>query len=290
MGRVDGKVTLITGAARGQGRSHALKLAGEGASLILIDICDDIATARYSLSSLDDLRHTFELVQGYGAKAVMRQCDVRDLPSLKEAVDAGVQELGGLDVVCANAGICPLGTEQPPQAFVDVVDVNLGGVLNTVSASVSHLRKGASIILIGSVAGLIRGGGTEVRGAGGAGYSFAKRTIVELVGDLARVMAPQFIRVNAIHPTNTNTAMLHSEDMYRVFRPDLEAPTREDAEVAFPAMNAMPIGYVEPSDISEAVLFLAAEESRYVTGQNLAVDAGAVLKNFSAPSRRSSGS
>lgn len=285
MGCVENKVALVTGAARGQGRSHALRLASEGADVILLDICRGIGSARYPLATEDDLEQTVAMVRDLGARAVDIQADVRDLPMLRKCVDAAVAELGGLHIAIANAGICPLGTDQPAQAFIDVVDVNLGGVLNTISAAAPHLTAGASIILIGSVAGLLVGGGTEVRGPGGVGYSFAKRTIVELVRELARVLAPQFIRANAIHPTNTNTDMLHSENMYRVCRPDLASPTRDEAEVSFPTMNLMPIGYVEPNDISNAVMFLASDSARFITGQNLAVDAGAVLKNFNARPR-----
>lgn len=280
MGRVEGKVAIVTGAARGQGRSHALRLAEEGADVILVDICADIESNRYPLARPDDLADVAKMVEKLGRRAVAVQADVRDLASLRREFESAVQQLGGLDIVVANAGICPLGSDLPPRAFLDAVDVDLSGALNTVSAAADHLRDGASIIITGSVAGLMTGGGgTEGQGPGGLGYSFAKRTIAALVKDLGRVMAPQFIRVNAVHPTNCNTAMLQSQPMYDVFRPDLESPTREDAEVAFPAMNSMPIGYVEPSDITDAVLFLASNESRFVTGLNLPVDAGALLKN-----------
>jgi SDR family mycofactocin-dependent oxidoreductase len=277
MGRVNGKIALVTGAARGQGRSHAVLLAEEGADLIVIDMCDDIETNGYALSSVDDLAETVALVEKFDRRVVSIQADVRELSTLKSQVDRAVAELGGLDIVCANAGICPLGRELPVQAWADAVDVDLTGVNNTISATLRHLKAGAAIVLTGSVAGLVSGG-TDSTGPGGAGYSFSKRTIVSIVTELGRVLAPHSIRINAVHPTNCNTDMLQSEPMYRIFRPDLEDPSREDAELAFPAMNAMPVGYVEPIDISQAVVYLASDESRYVTGQNLAIDAGALLK------------
>jgi SDR family mycofactocin-dependent oxidoreductase len=277
MGRVDGKIALVTGAARGQGRSHATRLAEEGADLIVIDLCEDIENNGYALSSVEDLAETVSLVEKFDRRAVSIQADVRELSTLKSRVDQAVAELGGLDIVCANAGICPLGQEQPVQAWADAVDVDLTGVNNTLSATLGHLKAGGSIVLTGSVAGMMRGG-TDSTGPGGAGYSFSKRTIVSIVTELGRVLAPHSIRINAVHPTNCNTNMLQSGPMYRIFRPDIEDPTREDAELAFPAMNSMPVGYVEPIDISQAVVYLASDEARYVTGQNLAIDAGALLK------------
>jgi SDR family mycofactocin-dependent oxidoreductase len=282
MGRVDGKVALVTGAARGQGRSHAVRLAEEGADLILIDLCRDIATNGYPLATRGDLDETVNLVEKHGRRTVAIEADVRDLTPLKQAVDRAVATLGGLHIVCANAGICPLGADVPLQGWADAIDVDLSGVNNTISATLHHLAAGASIVLTGSVAGLISGG-TDAGGPGGAGYSFSKKTLAGLVRSLGLVLAPHSIRVNAVHPTNCDTDMLQSPPMYRTFRPDLEAPTREDAELAFPMINAMPVGYVEPADVTNAVLFLASDEARYVTGQNLAVDAGALLVVPSAP-------
>jgi NAD(P)-dependent dehydrogenase (short-subunit alcohol dehydrogenase family) len=206
--------------------------------------------------------------------------DVRDRAALSAAIDRGVVEFGHLDIVVANAGICPLTAGLPPQAFVDAVDVDLVGVLNLVHASMKHLQAGASIIATGSVAAFMASMNTSGidGGPGGAGYAFAKQVVAHYVNDLAAALAPKQIRVNAIHPTNCNTDMLHSPPMYRAFRPDLQNPTREDAELVFPVIQGMPIPYVEPEDISEAVLFLAGDAARYVTGQQLRVDAGGFLK------------
>ena len=279
-GRLDGKVAFITGAARGQGRAHAVRMASEGADIIAVDICRQIESNPYPLSTPEDLAETERAVKEFGRRIVARQADVRERHELRDAVEAGVTDLGKIDIVVANAGICPLTAGLPPQAFVDAVDVDLVGVLNLVHASMKHLQAGASIIATGSVAAFMASMNTSGidGGPGGAGYAFAKQVVAHYVNDLAAALAPKQIRVNAIHPTNCNTDMLHSRPMYRAFRPDLQNPTREDAEVVFPVIQGMPIPYVEPEDISQAVLFLAGDAARYVTGQQLRVDAGGFLK------------
>ena len=280
MGRVAGKVALISGAARGQGRSHAQLLAAEGADIIAVDICADISTNEYPLSRPEDLDETARLVEKEGRRAHTEIADVRDRAALSAAIDRGVAEFGHLDVVVANAGIAPLTAGSGIEAFVDAVDVDLLGVLNLVHASVKHLQSGASVVVTGSMAAALAAantGGIDA-GSGGAGYGFAKQVVAHYVNDLALQMAPKNIRVNAVHPTNVNTDMLHSAPMYRAFRPDLPNPTREDAELVFPILQAMPIPFVEPEDISELVLFLASDAARYVTGQQIAVDAGCGVK------------
>ncbi len=280
MGRVEDKVAFITGAARGQGRSHAVHLAEEGADIIAVDICEDIASNEYPLARPEDLDETARLVEKTGRRIVPVRADVRDRAALAEALGRGIAELGKLDVVVANAGICPLGEGLPAEAFVDAVDVDQVGVINTVHVSLPHLHEGASIIMTGSVAGLLSSAssGSGPQGLGGAGYNLAKRVIVEYSTTLAVKLAPKSIRVNAVHPTNCNTDMLQSEPMYRTFRPDLANPTVEEAEVGFRSMQAMPIPWVEPSDISYAVVYLASDESRYVTGLQLKVDGGATIQ------------
>jgi len=278
--RVAGKVAFVTGAARGQGRAHALRLAEEGADIIAVDICEDIETNHYPLSTKADLDETARLVEALDRRIVTRVADVRERSQLARAVADGVAELGRLDIVVAQAGICPLGSDVSPQGFFDAVSVDLIGVMHAVDVAYPYLHEGASIICTGSVAGM-RLGGTDSpqAGPGGAGYSHAKRAVARYVHDLAVVLAPHSIRVNAIHPTNVNTNMLQSEPMYKLFRPDLEQPTRDDAQVAFMSVQAMPIPYVEATDIANAVLFLASDESRYVTGLQLKVDGGALLSS-----------
>jgi SDR family mycofactocin-dependent oxidoreductase len=284
MGRVQDKVVLVTGAARGQGRSHAVRLAEEGADIILFDICHDIDTNEYPLATSDDLEEAGAEVEKTGRRAVTAEVDVRDRAALTRELASAVKEFEGqLDVVVANAGICPLGSELPVGAFADAFDVDFIGVVNTVHTALPYLRPGASVITTGSVAGLIAASqapsaGIGPTGPGGNGYNLGKSMVDQYTRALALQLAPMSIRANAIHPANVNTPMLQSEPMYRVFRPDLENPSAEDALLAFPAMQAMPIPYVEPQDVSNAVCFLASDESRYVTGLQFTVDAGAMLK------------
>ncbi|MFF2846343.1 mycofactocin-coupled SDR family oxidoreductase [Streptomyces sp. NPDC058001] len=280
MGRVEGKVAFVTGAARGQGRSHAVRLAEEGADIIAVDLCQDIESLKYRLSGPEDLKETVRLVEERGRRIVAVQADVRESAQLRDALDRGMAELGGLDIVVAQAGIAAMKGEPPLQAWSDVVNVNLVGTINAIQVALPHLSEGASIIAVGSTAALMNHGVVATPGSdpGGSGYVFAKRALSEYVHELARNLAPRGMRANVVHPTNVNTPMLQSEPMYRSFRPDLENPTREDAELGFPAQQAMPIPYVEPVDISNAVLFLASDEARYVTGLQLRVDGGGYLK------------
>lgn len=279
MGRVEGKVVLISGAARGQGRHHAIRLAEEGADVILLDICADIPGVGYPMATPEDLDETVRLVKKFDRRAIAAVVDVRDRPSLQKAVASAVYGFGRLDVVVANAGICPIGVGYPVSAFADAVDVDLIGVLNTIHVALPWVPEGGSIIATGSVAAMLPNAvNNPGNGPGGAGYGLAKQFISQYVVVLARQVAAQRIRVNAVHPTNCNTDMLHSPPMYRAFRKDLTDPTRADVQDAFPRMQSMPIPYVEPDDIAHAVVFLASDESRYITGLQLAVDGGALLK------------
>jgi SDR family mycofactocin-dependent oxidoreductase len=278
MGRVSGKVAFITGAARGQGRSHAVRLAEEGATIVAIDICAPIASMRYPLATPEDLEQTRKEVEATGQEILARQSDVRDRSQLQAVMDEAISAFGGVDVVVANAGICPMTDDTICQSFVDATDVDLIGVMNTVAVALPHLQAGASIIVTGSTAGMIPGTTERMGASGGVGYAWAKQTVARYVEVLALQLAPHMIRMNAIHPTNVDTHLLHNDDIYRVFRPDLDHPTREDAVLAFPAMQAMPIPWIDPVDVSHLVAYLASDESRYMTGLNLRIDAGAMLK------------
>jgi len=279
-GRMQGKVALITGAARGQGRSHAVRLAQEGADIIAVDVCGQIKSVPYAMATEADLAETARLVEELDRRIVTQVADVRDRAPLGAAVQEGVAALGHLDVVVANAGIISLGAGSSPIAFFDTVGVDLVGVINTVEAAFPHLGSGASIICIGSMAAMMPGSAGDDPGA--AGYSHAKRAVARFAHDLALTLASHNIRVNAIHPGNIDTDMLQNDAMFRLFRPDLENPTKEDAQPAFGSMHKMPVNTLEPNDISEAVLYLASDAGRYVTGLQLKVEAGALLPLSSA--------
>ncbi|MFE2477542.1 mycofactocin-coupled SDR family oxidoreductase [Streptomyces sp. NPDC001194] len=280
MGRVAGKVVAITGAARGQGRSHAVRLAEEGADIIAIDICEDLEVAEYPLGTEEELQETARLVEKAGRRVVTKKVDVRDRAALSQAIDEGVAELGRLDVVVTSAGVAAIGADRPLSVWADTVDVNLIGSLNTVHAALPHLGEGSSIILIGSAAAYLASPGfDEHMGPGGIAYPFAKQVLSQYVNWFAPILAPTNRRINLIHPTNVNTPMLHNERIYKTFRPDLENPTREDAEQVFPGFLGLPAPYVEPIDVSHAVTYLASDESRFVTGSQLKVDGGTAVKH-----------
>jgi SDR family mycofactocin-dependent oxidoreductase len=263
-----------------------VRLAEEGADIIAVDICRQIESNPYPLSTPEDLAETVQLVEKLDRRIVSFEADVRERDQLRDAVEAGVAELGRLDVVVANAGILPMAMGQPdPMDFVDAVDVDLIGVMNAVAVSLPHLPDSASIVVTGSTAGMMPGTTDNPQmGPGSAGYGWSKRILIGYVEQMALHLASRFIRVNAIHPTNCNTHLLHNEGLYAMFRPDIENPTREDVLPAFTMFQAMPIPYVEPLDISNLVLFLASDESRYITGQQIRVDAGSLLKFPNGPS------
>ena len=275
-GRVAGKVAFITGAARGQGRSHAIRLAQEGADIIAVDVCQDIPGVPYPGATEADLADTAKAVEALDRRIVTAQADVRDYAGLKAALDDGVAQLGRLDIVAANAGIGTsphVAAEMAEDTWRDMIDINLTGVWHTAKAGIPHLRAagGGALILTSSAAGLMAYPYI-------AHYVSAKHGLVGLMRTLALELAPDMIRVNSIHPTQVDTPMIQNEATYRLFRPDLDHPTRTDFEPASQEMNALPIPWVDPVDISNAVLFLASDDSRYITGVTLPVDAGAVIK------------
>ena len=275
-GRVEGKVAFITGAARGQGRSHAVTLAREGADIIAVDLCAQIGSVPYPMATPEDLAQTVKEVEATGRRIVATVADVRDYDALKEALDEGVAQLGRLDIVSANAGITSYGTldELPEQTWQDVIDVDLTGEWHAAKAAIPHLRAGGhggSIILTSSDLGL-------KAAADQAHYVAASHGVIGLMRTLALELAPDFIRVNALAPTAVDTPMVMNPATYRLLRPDLENPTADDMAGPAAALNALPIPWVEPMDVSHALLFLASDEARYVTGVTLPVDAGIVIK------------
>ena len=267
MGSLDGKVAFITGAARGQGRAEAVRLASDGADVIAVDICDQIASVPYPMATPDDLAQTAKLVQDTGARIVARQADVRDSEALKTALQAGLDEFGRVDIVIANAGIAPM--EAGDEAWRDVIDVNLTGAFNTVQVALPTLIEqgdGGSIVLISSVAGLVPMGSSD---PGGLGYTAAKHGMVGLMRQYANILAQHSIRVNTVHPTGVNTPMIDN-DYIRGWLQRMGGGA---------GGNAMPVPAVEADDIANAVAWLVSDAARYVTGVTLPVDAGAVVKH-----------
>lgn len=274
MGRLDGKVALITGAARGQGRSHAVRLAQEGAQIIGVDVCGAVDHTVYPLGTEADLAETVRLVEEQDARMVAHRADVRDRDALGAAVRDGVAELGRLDIVLANAGILTVFGEESaaPEAFDTTVAVNLTGVFNAIEAALPTLLEqdeGGSIVITSSVAGL-HGRLNLLGNRGQLGYTAAKHGLVGLMRGYAAVLADRSIRVNSIHPTGVNTPMIFNE-AFGVF-------AEQEPETVAKLGNAMPVDFVEPVDISNAIAWLCSDEARYVTGVELPVDAGFMLR------------
>jgi (+)-trans-carveol dehydrogenase len=276
-GRAAGKVAFITGAARGQGRSHAVRLAEEGADIIAVDILHDVERA-LPMATPEDLAETVKLVEAQDRRIIATQADVRDFDALKAAVDEGVAQLGRLDIIVANAGIASEGApvkSMPRETWQDTIDINLTGPWNTARAGIQHVidgGRGGSIVLTSSVGGLKAMPDMSH-------YIAAKHGVVGLMRSLAVELGQHHIRVNSVHPTNVNTPMFMNEGTYKLFRPDLENPGADDVrELAAGFFHVLPIGWVEPEDISNAIVFLCSDEARFITGVTLPVDAGAMLK------------
>jgi (+)-trans-carveol dehydrogenase len=272
-GRAEGKVAFITGAARGQGRSHAVRLAADGADIIAIDICHDVEGA-LPMATPDDLAETVKLVEALDRRIVAAQADVRDFDAVKAAVDEGVAQLGRLDIIVGNAGIASIGG--PVQSmdagnWKHTIDINLTGLWHTARAGIPHLLaggRGGSIVLTSSVGGMHAMPNMSH-------YVSAKHGVIGLMRSLAVELGPHSIRVNAVLPTNVNTPMFMNEGTFKMFRPDLENPGPDDvAVIAAQFMHVLPVGWVEPEDVSNAILFLVSDEARYITGVVLPVDGG----------------
>lgn len=276
-GRVEGKVAFITGAARGQGRSHAVELAREGADIIAVDVCKQLDGVKLPMSTPADLAETARQVEALGRRIVTAEVDVRDFDAMQAAVDNGVQQLGRLDIVLANAALASEGmrmNRMDPDTWRDMIDVNLNGAWITARVAVPHVtagKCGGSIVFTSSIGGL--------RGAENIGnYIASKHGLHGLMRTMALELGPRNIRVNVVCPSSVGTPMLLNQPTYRMFRPDLDEPTIEDFKVASRQMHVLPIPYVDSIDISNAILFLASDAARYVTGIALPVDGGALLK------------
>jgi len=277
MGRMDGKVAFVTGAARGQGRSHAVRLAREGADIIAVDICREFDNSPADGATPEDLDVTAGMVKDAGGRVMTAEVDVRDFDALRATVDDGVEQLGRLDVIVANAGI---GTtagklhKADGALWQEMIDVNLSGVWKSVKAGVPHILnggRGGSIVLTSSVAG--------AKAYPHVGhYVAAKHGVIGLMRSFAVELGQHMVRVNAVLPTHVNSPLLMNENTYRAFRPELENPGPDDLAPVCQSFHFLPIPWVTPEDISNAVLFLASDEARYITGVALPVDAGSCLK------------
>jgi SDR family mycofactocin-dependent oxidoreductase len=270
-GKLEGKVAFITGAARGQGRSHAIRLAQEGADIIAVDICAQVASVAYPMATPEDLAETVTAVEALDRRIVARQADVRDEDGLRAAFEAGVAELGPVDIVLANAGIAPMSLgKELHQAWQDVIDINLTGVFNTVELAIpSMIERGAggAIVLTSSTAGINGIGGPS---RGGLGYTASKHGVVGLMRSYANSLAPHRIRVNSVHPTGVNTPMVVNEIM--------QAWLAEDPSLSDAMANALPVDMIEAVDVSNAIVWLVSDDARYITGVTLPVDAGFTVK------------
>jgi (+)-trans-carveol dehydrogenase len=278
MGLVDGKVALVTGAGRGQGRSHALRLAAEGADVIAVDIgAGRVETISYELASEADLDATVKEIEGMGRRAIKAVADVRSLSDLQAAVDTGLSELGKVDIVCANAGIgsWAVAWEMTEQQWKDMIDINLTGVFNATRAALPSMverGEGGSIVLTSSTAGLRAYANT-------AHYTAAKHGVIGLMKVLAQEAGPYRIRVNAVCPTTVRTPLVINASTFELFAPHLENPTEDDVREPFEGLNILPgVAWIEPEDVSDAVLFLCSDAAKYITGVALPIDAGNIVK------------
>jgi SDR family mycofactocin-dependent oxidoreductase len=278
MGLLDGKVAFVTGAARGQGRSHAIRLAQEGADVIAIDACATPDWLSYPLATEADLAQTVKDVEALDRRIIAEKADIRDLAAVQDVLEEGVAALGGrLDIVAANAAVISWPQDLwaiDVAEFRELIDVTLTGTFITIKAAVPHMiaaGNGGSIVLTSSGAAITAGKGL-------GDYKAAKNGVLALKDTLAYELAEHLIRVNAICPTAVDTPMIHNETLHRAFRPDLENPGRDDVKAGFAEMNLLPIPWVDPVDISNAIVWLCSDAARYVTGITLPVDAGNHLK------------
>lgn len=275
MGTLDGKVALVTGAARGQGRSHCVTLAKAGADIVAIDINEDIDTVFYPLATGSDLEQTAKLVEAQGRRIIARKADIRKQDEIDAVVAEALAEFGHIDIVSANAGIATnFGKtwEISEKEWQDVIDVNLTGVFHTIKAVVPSMieaGRGGSITLTSSLAGLK--GYSNI-----AGYVASKHGVNGLMRTLANELGEYNIRVNTVCPGLVHTEMMMNQPTYDIFRPELESPTKEDATEVFRSMQVLPTDWLDPSDVSEVIAWLASDAARYITGTAVPVDGGQI--------------
>jgi len=277
MGQLDGKVAFITGVARGQGRSHALTLAREGANIIGLDLCAKPTTTAYDGATEEDLQETVRLVKESGADIVAEIADTRDYDQVKAVFDRGVEQFGRVDIVIPNAGICSGAKtwEITPRDWSEMIDINLNGVFHTVKAAIPTLisqQQGGSIVFIGSTEAL--------KGAENiSSYAASKHGVTGLMTSLSRELGQYNIRVNSVNPTCVDTHMINNDFVYGLFRPDLDKPTRDDVVGTFAGTPILPVPWIDPSDVSNAILYLVTESGRYITATTMVIDAGFIVKS-----------
>ncbi|MFV8054660.1 mycofactocin-coupled SDR family oxidoreductase [Mycobacterium sp. 48b] len=275
MGKLDGKVAFITGAARGQGRSHALRLAAEGADIIAIDVPSQVATVPYPTASREDLEETARQVKALDRQVLVFDADVRDSAALQHAAEEGARAFGRVDIVLANAGIFSNGPalEMDDDTWQTMIDVNLTGVWKTIRAAVPHIingKRGGSVVITSSMA-------TFAPHENSAHYTAAKTGLIGLSRVLAKELAPHQIRVNTVHPTTVSTDMILNDATFRLFRPELDHPTRADFEEVASKLNALDTPMIDAVDVSNAILYLVSDDGRFVTGNTHSIDAGGTL-------------
>lgn len=277
MGQLDGKVAFITGVARGQGRSHALTLAREGASIIGLDLCGKPTTTAYPGTTEEDLQETVRLVKNAGGQIFVDIADTRDYEAVKDVFDRGLAQFGRIDIVVPNAGICSGAKtwEIEPEDWREMVDINLNGVFHTVKAAVPTMiaqNQGGAIVFIGSTEAL--------KGAENiSSYAASKHGVTGLMTSLARELGQYNIRVNSVNPTCVDTDMINNDFVYGLFRPDLDKPSRDDVIDTFSGTHILPVPWMQPEDVSNAILYLVTDPGRYITATPLVIDAGFMIKS-----------
>jgi NAD(P)-dependent dehydrogenase (short-subunit alcohol dehydrogenase family) len=275
-GRLEGKVALVTGAARGRGRSHALRLAWQGADVLLVDLCDNIPSCNYPLATSEDLDRTASMIEKLDRRAAVYRCDVCDRTEMEVAVDVAVRQLGALDVVVANAAIAPTQPEAPIAAFIDTFDVDFIGVVNTFSAAMPRLGEGASLIASGPTSSTQGPLHDRRQGLGGAAYELAESMVSQYVKILAKQLAPQGIRVNTVSGSENGNARGRAGRLHRPVILDVDRRANRAGAASLSTMS-WPATTWADTDASAAVAFLAADESRAITGQHVTVDASSSL-------------
>ncbi|HEX4732447.1 MAG TPA: mycofactocin-coupled SDR family oxidoreductase [Solirubrobacterales bacterium] len=277
MSKLEGKVAFITGAARGQGRSHAVRLAEDGADIVAVDLCADVDTVPYPLGTADELAETAKLVEAAGRRCATAVADIRSLEQLGAAVDLAKETFGQIDILVSNAGIWSGSTDSwslDEETWQTMIDINLTGQWKTAKAVVPTMIEGGSggaITITSSSIGL-------KATTGNVHYTSAKHGVIGLVRTLAHELAPHNIRVNAVCPTTVNSPMITNDALYSLFRPDLESPSLADAEPGLNDLNLLDVTMMEPAEVSAAISWLVSDDARYVTGIALPVDAGSTAK------------